>query len=132
MLGIALSGLVAVARFFQTPWLTFLYGFLLCFQGGSVLLRYKRELLILYGAYSQINLGRNSFLPYLGLFVISLLRVVSYFMGGLTQPLTILFFSIVYIWATWYLLRLAVLNFVRAGLHAGIGKNIVIRSEYHG
>ncbi|MBN1877937.1 MAG: hypothetical protein JXA33_27195 [Anaerolineae bacterium] len=132
MLGIALSGLVAVARFFQSPFLTLFYGFLLCFQGGYVLRGYKRELLILYGAYSQINLGRNSFLPYLGLFVISILRVISYFAGGLNQPLTTLFFSIVYIWGTWYFLRLAVLNFVRAGLHAGIGKNIVLRSEYHG
>lgn len=54
-LGVALSGVLTIHWFFQSPFFTFLYGLLLCFQGGYVLLRYRHELFSLYNAYRQIN-----------------------------------------------------------------------------
>ena len=126
-LGIALSGVLAIHWFFQTPLLTLLYGFLLCFQGGYVLLRFKRELRTLYSAYQQINEGRNVNLSFLGMLAFSIVMVADNLTNVLDRPIAVFIMCIVHVWAAWYFLRLAILNFGRAGIHAGISQQITLR-----
>ncbi len=126
-LGIATSGLLAIHWFFQSLPLTLLYGFLLCFQGSYVLLRFKRELRTLYSAYQQINQGKNINLSFLGMLAFSIVMIADNLTNVLDRPIAVFFVCIMHVWAAWYFLRLAILNFGRAGIHAGIGQQITLR-----
>lgn len=123
-LGISLSGLFAIHWFFQSSLLTFLYGFLLCFQGCHTLLKFKRELLKLYNTYQQINQGKSISLSFIGMLAYSIVMITNNLTNSSDRPIAGFFMCIMHIWAAWYFLRLAVLNFVRAMLHAGVGQQI--------
>jgi hypothetical protein len=126
-LGIALSGLLAIHRFFQMSLFTLLYGLLLCFQGGYVLLNFKYELRKLYKAYHQINQGGNISLSFLGMLAFSIAMTANNLTNVLNRPITAFLVCVMHVWAAWYFLRLAILNFGRAAIHAGIGQQTTLR-----
>ena len=97
------------------------------FSGGYVLLRFKRELRTLYNVYQQINQGKGINLSFLGMLAFSIVMIADNLTNVLDQPIAVFLVCIMHIWAAWYFLRLAILNFGRAGIHAGIGQQITLR-----
>lgn len=125
--GIAFSGVMAIHWYFKNPTFTLLYLLLLCFQGGYVLLRFKRELQKLYKTYQQISQGKSPNLSFIGMLAFSITILVDNSTRFLDRPIAILLICLLHVWTAWYFLRLTLLNFGRGAIHIRLGRKITSR-----